>query len=215
MNAEPMIKRVFWHESGHFIAGYYNKHHYGYFGTERFTIKRVETLNQNFDYTGAHKPKEPENYVPGTPIKNPAAHVAELAYGCFLQCIYLDNPILSCFDSEKTGVHGFHDYGDVASVALKFMLSVKDKRTLYDIIYEQFELIKDNSEFKELFEISIEDLIQFDEPIIDIDPVELEKRFKNFLIVHEKTYKRFVEKLYGLFYPYLSQSPSSGNRKKM
>jgi hypothetical protein len=209
MNKElAQKKRVFWHETGHFIAAYYNQQHFGYLGTERITIERVELANQNIDYTGNREPKKPPGYRRGMPIKNPGALVASQVYGCFLQCIYLGNQILSCFDNVRV-LNGYDDYLASEGVIFRFSLKTKDQALLYNTIYEQYELIKDNAEFKALLKIDVEDLIDADGDIIEVDPAELEKRFSNFLKEHEKAYQAFVEKLQLLFQPYSDRTSSN------
>jgi hypothetical protein len=209
MNNELAQKRrVFWHETGHFIAGYYNQMHYGYLGTERITIQRVELANQNIDYKGTRESIKPEGCRPGTPIKNPGALVASQVYGCFLQCIYLGNSILSCLD-KNPNFNGFDDYSAIEGVVFRFSLRSKDQELLYKIIHEQYEMIKNNAEFRDLLKVEIEDLIEADTRIIEVDPNELEKRFHIFLKDHEKVYQLFVEKLRLLFAPYSDRATSS------
>jgi hypothetical protein len=202
MNKElAQKKRVFWHETGHFIAGYYNQQYHGYLGTERVVIERVELANQHVDYKGNREPKKPAGYRQGMPIKNPGALVASQVYGCFLQCIYLGNPILSCLDNDPR-LNGYDDYFATGGVVFRFSLKPKDQELLYKIIYEQYEMIKNNTEFKALIKINIENLIEADSDIIEVDPTELEKRFSTFLKEHERAYLEFVEKLQVLFQPY-------------
>jgi|GEM_PF-5810402 hypothetical protein len=166
------------------------------------TIKKVELLNGNFDYVGGCKPREPEGYNRNAPFRHPASVVASLVYGCYMQSIYLGNPLESCFNSEQRGAHGFKDLEKLAGIFLRYQMDQEARNKVFELIEDQFEQIKENTEFKELTSIDIDDLIASDETAFMVDVEQIEIRFSSFLKKHGPFYKAFVEKLEAIFNHY-------------
>ena len=191
--------RVFWHETGHFVAACYNKQHYQGFGTEHITLEYDEPNN---DYYGNHQPLRPPDYVPNGPTRHPASLIASLSYGCVFQATQHGPQFLECFDWKG---NGDTDINKTSSVAEKIGLFAEEKRPVFTCIENHFEKIKGNPEFKDLFAQDITYLLQSTDNPIKIDLGEVNKIVAAFLPVHEIFYVQFVSELEAIFKPYLKQ----------
>jgi hypothetical protein len=161
--------RVFWHEVGHFVASCYNQQHYGWFGTQSITITKQHIGSDRYDFKGEHEPIKPENHDSTEPIKQPAATIASLAYGCIFQAIRHDyQRLIYCFD-QNIYANGYDDFKNVAGIAARFKIYPPDTKPIYDCIDAHFEKIRNNPEFKELFAIYISDFIEREEDQLNID----------------------------------------------
>ena len=187
--------RVFWHEVGHFVAASYNQLYYGWYGTNSITLIKRQIGTNRYDFTGEHAPIKPENYNPKEPIKQPAAKIACLAYGCIFQSIRLDYKKLSyCFD-QNIYANGYDDFKDVVGVAARIEIYPPNTKHIYECIDAHFERIRKNPEFKELFASDISDFIQSEEDKFNIDIEGVELLVADFLRKHERNYRLFVEEL--------------------
>lgn len=184
--------RVFWHESGHFVAQQYNAKLFGGKGTEYVMIKKVETLNQNFDYEGAtkHKILHQEEL-----LEHPSSAIASAAYGCIFQCIMYRFPLDYCLSPKGKGTHGHHDYEAITWILSKIPNGLKNRQLLLSCIQEFFNEIKDNQEFIDLFNIDNSDLISSTSDEFYINMEEIRKRFQSFFENHEAHYKEFVSRI--------------------
>ncbi|WP_298740168.1 hypothetical protein [uncultured Chitinophaga sp.] len=199
MEAVNKKKRVFWHEFGHFSAAYYSKKHYGKFGTASINIIRCDDYFGEIEFHGNHTPIAPNNYKDTDPIKHPASLIAELVYGCYLQCLFLNKALDSCLNERGRNVFGYDDYEKCWGVARKFGLTQNERQVLHTLIDEHFRSIKENGDFATLFDIDINDLIEEDLETTPIDPQELEDRFQSILVNHESKYRSFVQRSEKLF----------------
>jgi hypothetical protein len=101
-----VIKRVFFHELGHFVARELNAKYYN-----RAPIKSIEIYLCNAainEYCGElviDKTNHPEDGDVPT-IKNLAPYLASSTYGCIFQSLYLGQSLSDCFNKN-----GQDDYG--------------------------------------------------------------------------------------------------------
>lgn len=192
--------RTFWHETGHFVASWYNAKHYGKPGTESIVIKRgINGKTMEPDYSGQHNYMVPSGNLGSSIIEHPASKIASLTYGCIFQCIYTQQPFTTCFNTLELSENGFNDFNGVIVIARRFELNAQELEELLSIIVEEYEAIKDKPEFKELFLNNIEEYIGADIDHLPINLDKLGKLVSTFLSQHEFSYKKFVNKLEVIF----------------
>ena len=205
MNFLKNKTRVFYHEFGHFTAAYYNKIYFGKYGTQSITIIPAE-YRGSIDFKGFHKPVEPPDYKSTDPIKHPASMIASTVYGCMFQSIFQSKEFSFCFNAPGHEANGEDDYAKVWRVANRFSLDMKDKDALDICFLEQFNAMRNEPAFADLFKIDISDLLTDDPEPENILPEDLEPRFVQFLNAHAKSYKDFVERLESIFREHTDRS---------
>ncbi|MBL7704911.1 MAG: hypothetical protein JNM21_05110 [Taibaiella sp.] len=191
---EDKFKRIFWHEIGHFVAHFFNKEYFGNLGTEIIEITYHPEYN---DFTGRLKPKKPlgqEHLEP--PLKDYTNFITTIIYGCLFQSIFTNKEFEYCFDYNKSNTNGYDD----ASKFWDNMRNLKvDKESIYEIVLEHFNIVKESNCLNLLFDSNISSLILSKgqnkyEILLD----QLELHIVPFLTELKMLYTNFYKKIYSV-----------------
>ncbi|MBS1778258.1 MAG: hypothetical protein JST70_02970 [Bacteroidetes bacterium] len=179
------IRRVFYHELGHFVAGILNNKLCGEPKPVKFYI---EYNTQRDDYTGGVTSNK--NISPGAlPIGCLSKQLVSLVYGCMFQFYLLDisyKEIDNCFNGGN-GKYDADHYKSFATAHISTMQLIQ----LREVQDKYFEKIF-NEKLLEEFRINHDKYLVQEGENYTIDIKELEKDLQDSIEKHLNVYKGFV-----------------------
>ncbi len=185
------VKRVFFHELGHYISSKLNERFYSGFGPKHFKIYRCK--NKYDEFCGEVAPNIPEEYENSTMFfdRLPENLVGSI-YGCIFQCYFTYTRELNyCFD--QFGVDDMFKYN---GTLIRHKLGLLKRLKLQEVYYQHFIEIFDNKSLEKLKQI---DYILFLVPCegemdsYDINLSELDNNIEEFLEEYIDIYSKFVD----------------------
>lgn len=183
------VKRVFFHELGHFVAREINHLYYSGQGTKSIEIYPYPYNNELF--LGDTKVNQS---VDGSEKKAPTVeklpeYLASSTYGCFFQSIYQNSSLKQCFAQN-----GEDDMQKWFSAMLANGLDwCNSDIANYDSEY--FDLLKEKGELDELMKLVPENyLIDNGNNSFDVNIVKLKEDILPFIKNHYKVYRKLIEK---------------------
>jgi hypothetical protein len=183
------IRRVFFHELGHFVAREINHLFYGGTNTKSITICPhkdfqhlfVGELKVNIDNDGKGAKVASLEELP--------AYLASSTYGCFFQSYYLNTPLKKCFQENGE---------DDMQMWLKSLLAngldwLNSDITVYD--EEYFNLLKAGKELDEILHLNPDKyLIDNGDKSYNVDVELLRQDTVEFIQKHYLLYKTLTDK---------------------
>ena len=184
------VKRVFFHELGHFVAHEINKRYYNGTGTKSIEIFPFPYNNELFEGDAKINCSEDEREKNVPSIDLIAEYLASSTYGCIFQSYYKNEETLDdCFkdngmkDSEQwlkaLRNYRIDDYkGEITSAENEYFKMLREKGALDDFM----KLEPENY----LTERGIENY--------NVDVDKLRKDTEAFVTVHQKGYDELIQK---------------------
>ncbi len=183
------LKRVFYHELGHFVAHELNRTYYSGLGTKSISIFPFPPnpelylgeakMNLSLDEKGKKAPS----------LEQLAAYLASSSYGCIFQSYYLKTSLKECFD-----LNGGDDiqkwFGSLLANGLDWLNS-----DIAACEREYFELLKTNNELDAFMQLNPNDyLTETADKIYAVDIAKLQKDSSPLIEKHYLLYKTLIEK---------------------
>ena len=190
------LKRVIYHEIGHFMARELNYELYGIGeGVESIFIKTHNIIGST-EYSGGTVPKKPKGYVDDKEIINVKETAAFFLYGCLFQTLYFifflseDISYRSCFSSKKEA-NGRFDMSDFSGMS-KYISGDKRKKIVEYTESEYINLLLcDQVHLEKLFNIDIIETLNKKQDSVDLEILKV--KLSDFKNEHKKYYSKFIE----------------------
>lgn len=181
-----MIKNldtVFFHELGHFVANKLIFELHNIFEIEKVLLLKKTTYELDFEGQTIKKTSEKDKNVP---LINLPEKLCSLIYGCYFQCLYLGDDLISCFDSDSY-CKGRKDYLDFAEGLRMFEINNQAKKNLWEYLsVEYFESLKEYRGLsKSFFKLDLNDFLIEKTIGYEVDIVELENHINPYLKEHK------------------------------
>lgn len=190
-----LLKKVFIHEMGHYVAQELNHELYGIGRVSSIEFIR-ETSGEKIDYIGKTVSEKGISVNDDNKLINLPERIAELVYGCYFQSIYLDFTLEHCLDINNKSANGHKDAWDIASGLKQF--NVKNERqALYSFLHKEYfdDLKNYKSDLKSLFQFDVKEFLLATENGFTTDLNKVYKITSNFRKLHKEDFKGFVEKI--------------------
>lgn len=184
------IKRVFFHELGHFVARELNYIHFN--GTGSAEIKIYPCREEQSEYCGHITPILPEGVLESdrtaVPIDRLAEHLASDLYGCIFQSYYLNTGLETC--TKTNGKDDIKDWiGSLYANKLSFL-----NTKISPLSIKHLELLKSQKLLDQFMKLTPEEyLIEAEEKHFSVNLEKLRRNTCILLVEHGEYYKKFVE----------------------
>ena len=189
------LKRVFFHELGHYVARTINLKNFGVMG--KVAEIALFPSNRVYDtYEGVTTPVVPNGEDRKKPTVNVPEKLAVLTYGCFFESIYTGKDFTDCF---KNFGNGGQDVSEWAGELFK--LGILDKAKINAVDDEYFLALKKGGYLDDLFKIDVA-IVLINEGYGDkgyiVDLKKLDTLIEKFIASHEKMYLQYLERIRSL-----------------
>lgn len=185
---EDKIRRVFFHELGHFIAREIN--HLKYDGPIPIQIKIFPCTEDPMEFCGETVPKpqlDPKMAMIGGRTRLPS-YLLSLSYGCIFQSYYTQQDLNFCFQ-----YHGASDFAK-ASGTLVFHKIFQVNDLLSQLDHDILNTLCSEKLLEGLMELEIEKyLIPKGENCFEVDIDKLRKDTADFVAKHFQVYEVFID----------------------
>lgn len=187
--------RVFWHETGHWIAHHFNAKYFEGWSVKHIAlIKEVDNMGA-VEYTGNTVLNVPENAnIDEFILRHPAIVLGSLVYGCYSQSLYIGDSFKDCFRRDRDA-NGVIDFASFYNVTRKLGMTDEDIDHLDLVVAEQQAILKNDLALRYLYNVPVLDLLISDADTIEIVAEVMQDRFFKFHHLHEKYYQEFMERI--------------------
>ncbi|WP_162926046.1 hypothetical protein [Chryseobacterium aurantiacum] len=189
-NDRHKIRRVFYHELGHYVSAFLNKKYFTGYGSEYIKIHRCE--NKQDEFCGKTEPIKPKDYKKNILFyETLSENLVSYIYGCLFQSYFSQSQTLEyCFKYfGKNDEDAFYN-----NIAIHRLGQEKAFR-LEQLNNEHYKKIADNELLKELESIDILSIL-IENDIKDeyfVDLKTLHEIIEGFLESYKDVYCEFIE----------------------
>ncbi len=191
------IKKVFFHELGHYIANRINHINFCMSPVQEIILTKHENASK-VKYEGQTSFKIPKGESIITSLKHPPQKIAELVYGCYFQSLYLNVPLTLCLDWRNDKANGLKDYEGIMDVLSTCEVPTNKNKEFYNYILKKYfsRLKLHKQEFETLFKLSPSNyLIKKNDIVFQVDLKKLENATEDFIKFHTPTYLNFISEI--------------------
>ena len=184
------VRRVFFHELGHFVAQEINRRYYDGRGVKEIVIHPCErNFNELCGYT---KPNVPKGYndkvVKAPPIYRLPLKLASLTYGCMFQAYLTGGALLECYRE-----HGESDMNSWANYISANRFGYTIKADLGKIEAQYYNSLVTGKLLEDFRELNPSDYLSSPKPNnYDVDVEKLRRHTHQMLIAHRKDYRKLI-----------------------
>jgi hypothetical protein len=188
------LKRVFFHELGHFVAREINQKYFGVIGRAK-EISLYESLSKDGHYGGKTVPEIPDGEDRDKSLVSICEAMAVYVYGCFFESIYLEQNFEKCF-CEYGRCNGNQDFLNWWE-ALRIADRKEKQEEIHKNDLDYFDQLRLNKSLDKFLSLNVPDFLinSSVEGKYSVNIDELRRITFPFIQEHELPYLEFTQRI--------------------